>query len=236
MKIFVEDNYEHMSILAADVVSEFVKKGKTLGLATGSTPIGLYGELVKRYRANKLDFDGVRSINLDEYVGLSPDSKQSYRYFMNSFLFDLINIDKANTFVPRGDVDPFAECNRYDEIIEKHPIDLQVLGIGHNGHIGFNEPSDSISKFTHVVDLSKSTIDANSRFFATESVPKRAITMGIAQIFAAKRVVLLVSGEGKAEIIEKALKGPIMPQVPASILQLHNDLIVIGDRSAMKKI
>lgn len=236
MKIFTEGDYEHMSMMAANVVAPYICSGMTIGLATGSTPIGLYGELVKKCRANKIDFSRIKTINLDEYVGLDKDSKQSYRYFMDSFLFDLVNIDKRNTFIPNGNGDLDKECKRYDELIERYPIDLQILGIGHNGHIGFNEPSDSFSKNTHVVELTKSTMDANSRFFTGEKMPEKAITMGIAQIFSAKSIILLVNGESKADIIREALLGPITPRVPASILQLHEDLTVIGDMAALKYV
>lgn len=237
MKIYSNDNYEHMSICAADILCEAIRPNCVLGLATGSTPVGMYSELIRRYEAGKLDFRNVTTVNLDEYVGLRPSNEQSYRHFMNEHLFDRINIDKERTFVPDGSSDPELECKKYNDLLSSLTIDVQVLGIGHNGHIGFNEPSDEFSKLTHAVRLSPSTIKANSRFFASPSdVPISAITMGIGQIFAAKRILLLVSGKEKAEIVERALFGPITPKVPASVLQLHGDLVVVGDEAALSRI
>ncbi len=238
MRIYCGKDYEGASRIAANIISAQVimKPDCVLGLATGSTPIGTYEQLIKWYEKGDLDFSAVHSINLDEYRGLKPDNDQSYRYFMNTHLFDSINIDKKNTFVPDG-TEPDADkaCKDYDEIIRSHGgIDLQVLGLGHNGHIGFNEPADSFCKGTQCVKLAESTISANARFFASaDEVPKEAYTMGIGSIMQAKKVIVIVSGEGKAEIVKKAFLGPVTPQVPASILQLHNDVILVGDEAAL---
>jgi len=238
MRIYKGKNYEEMSRIAANILSAQVtmKPDCVLGLATGSTPIGTYKVLAERCAKGDLDFSQVKSINLDEYVGLSGEHDQSYRYFMNTNLFDHINIDKANTNVPNGlakDVD--AECARYNEVIHTlGPIDIQVLGMGHNGHIGFNEPADHFPLETHKVDLAQSTIDANARFFASaDEVPRQALTMGIKTIMQAKAVLVVVNGIGKAEIVKKAFTGPVTPQVPASILQMHPNVILVGDEEAL---
>ena len=237
MKVYIGKNYDEMSRIAANVLSAQVmmKPDCVLGLATGSTPIGTYKVLIERCAAGDLDFSQVKSINLDEYVGLSGEHDQSYRYFMNNNLFNHINIDKANTNVPNGlaeDVD--AECERYNNVINTlGPIDIQVLGMGHNGHIGFNEPDDHFPLETHKVDLAQSTIDANARFFASaDEVPRQALTMGIKTIMQAKKVLVVVSGKDKAEIVKKAFAGPVTPQVPASILQMHPDVILVADEAA----
>ena len=237
MKVYIGKNYDEMSRIAANVLSAQVmmKPDCVLGLATGSTPIGTYKVLIERCAAGDLDFSQVKSINLDEYVGLSGEHDQSYRYFMNNNLFNHINIDKANTNVPNGlaeDVD--AECERYNDVINTlGPIDIQVLGMGHNGHIGFNEPDDHFPLETHKVDLAQSTIDANARFFASaDEVPRQALTMGIKTIMQAKKVLVVVSGKDKAEIVKKAFTGPVTPEVPASILQMHSDVILVADEAA----
>lgn len=231
MRIIKASNYNEMSRCAANIIAAQItlKPDSVLGLATGSTPIGTYKLLVESYQQGNLDFSKVRSVNLDEYCGLDGSHDQSYRYFMNTNLFNRVNIDMANTNVPNGiATDLEQECKRYDRLLEElGGVDLQLLGIGHNGHIGFNEPNEFFDKATHVVELKQSTIDANSRFFEKiEEVPKRAITMGIKSIMSAKKV-LLVAGADKKDIIERALFGPITPQVPASVLQFHNDLIVV---------
>ena len=220
--------------------AELMEKGvKVLGLATGSTPVGAYKQLVEWYNKGDLDFANVTSVNLDEYKGLSPENDQSYRYFMNTNLFNHVNINKERTFVPNG-LEPDSEkaCAAYNEIIRSvGGIDLQLLGLGNNGHIGFNEPGAAFEKETHCVDLTESTIQANKRFFEkVEDVPTQAYTMGIKNIMQARKVLLIVSGEGKAEILDKVLYGPVTPQVPASILQLHNDLTVVADEAAMSVI
>jgi len=237
MRVYIGKDYDEMSRIAANVLSAQVtmKPDCVLGLATGSTPIGTYKVLIDRCAKGDLDFSQVKSINLDEYVGLSGEHDQSYRYFMNHNLFDHINIDKANTNVPNGlaeDVD--AECERYNNVINTlGPIDIQVLGMGHNGHIGFNEPADHFPLETHKVDLAQSTIDANARFFASaDEVPRQALTMGIKTIMQAKKVLVVVSGKDKAEIVKKAFTGPVTPQVPASILQMHADVILVADEAA----
>ena len=201
-----------------------------MGLATGSSPLGTYKQLIEWYEKGDIDFSKVVSVNLDEYVGLDGGSDQSYRYFMNKNFFEHINIDIKNTFVPNGcAVDLAGEGKRYDEhIAELGGIDLQLLGIGLDGHIGFNEPDKYFVKSTHVVDLHESTIKANSRFFANiDEVPKRAITMGMVSIMQAKKILLIASGKEKRDILEKAFYGPITPEIPASILQLHPDITVI---------
>ncbi|HHV50627.1 MAG TPA: glucosamine-6-phosphate deaminase [Clostridiales bacterium] len=232
MRVIKVGSYEEMSRVAANIIAAqiILKPDSVLGLATGSSPVGTYKRLIEMCKSGDLDFSRITTVNLDEYCGLDGSHEQSYRYFMDVNLFNHVNIDKANTHVPSGTASDFnQECKRYDQLIEGlGGIDLQLLGIGHNGHIGFNEPEDFFEKGTHLVDLKQSTIDANSRFFERkEDVPRQAITMGIKTIMSAKKVLLIASGADKKEILEKALYGPITPQVPASILQLHNDLTVV---------
>lgn len=241
MKIYVTEDYQGMSRKAANIVSAQVilNPASVLGLATGSTPIGMYKQLIAWYKKNDLDFAQVKSVNLDEYVGLPPTHDQSYRYFMQTNLFDHVNIVPANTNVPNGLAeDPEAECERYNQIIRSTGgIDIQVLGMGHNGHIGFNEPGEAFELETHVVDLTERTIDANARFFANrDEVPRRAITMGIKSIMQARRILVVVSGEDKAEIVKAAFTGPVTPKVPASILQMHPDVVLVGDKAALSKL
>lgn len=241
MKFYCGEDYKAMSCIAANIISAqiIMKPDCVLGLATGSSPEGTYAQLVEWYKKGDLDFSQVTSVNLDEYKGLSGDNDQSYRYFMNSHLFDHVNIDKSRTFVPNG-LEPDSEkaCREYDEVVAATGgVDLQLLGIGHNGHIGFNEPASEFCKNTQCVDLTESTIEANKRFFEKEEdVPRQAYTMGIGTIMRAKKILLVASGEGKADIIAKAFTGPITPEVPASILQLHNDVTVVCDKAAMSKI
>ena len=238
MRIICAKDYKKMSEMAADIIGAQVllKPDAVIGLATGSTPIGTYEELVRRYEAGRLDFSKIKTVNLDEYRGLTKDNDQSYYYFMHSHLFDHININKNNTKVPDGmEPDALKAGQDYENIIKNYGgIDLQLLGLGNNGHIGFNEPGDEFIDKTHVVDLTESTIEANKRFFASiNDVPKQAYTMGIGSIMRAKRVLMVVNGKGKAEIVKEAFFGPITPKVPASILQLHNDFILIGDVEAL---
>ncbi len=241
MQIIRTTDYDHMSRMAANIISAQVimKPDCVLGLATGSTPIGTYEELVRRYENKDLDFSKVTSINLDEYKGLSAENDQSYRYFMNEHLFRHINIRQECTYVPDGlEPDSDKACAAYNSIIAAAGgIDLQLLGLGHNGHIGFNEPSDVFEKETHCVDLAQSTIDANSRFFASmDEVPRQAYTMGIGTIMKAAKVLVIVSGESKAQIVKDAFFGPCTPQVPASILQLHSNVVLVGDEAALSLI
>lgn len=240
MRIYKTTGYDDMSRKAANVISAQVitKPDCVLGLATGSSPIGTYKQLIEWCQEGNLDFSSVKSVNLDEYKGLSKDNDQSYYYFMYNNLFKHINIDLTQTNVPDGtEPDSTKECSRYDKVIESvGGIDLQLLGLGHNGHIGFNEPDDVFEKTTHCVDLQPSTIEANKRFFANvDDVPRQAYTMGIKTIMQAKKVLLIVSGADKADILKAALFGPVTPQVPASILQFHNDLIVVADEAALSK-
>ena len=232
MKFIKVKNYEELSKIAANIISAQItlKPDSVLGLATGATPIGTYKALINKNQNGDVDFSKVKTINLDEYVGLSVDNPQSYRYFMDNNLFNHINIDKNNTFVPNGNIKDVENSTQdYDNLVENMGgIDLQLLGIGVDGHIGFNEPDSCFTKSTHIVNLDESTIEANSRFFTCkEDVPKRAITLGMACIMAAKKILLIANGENKKEILEKAIYGDIRPQVPASILQLHNDVTVI---------
>ena len=238
MRIYECADYRAMSRRAASLIAAQVvlKPEGVLGLATGSTPIGLYSQLVEWYKQGDLSFAGIRSVNLDEYLGLAPTHEQSYRYFMQQNLFDHIDIDKENTYVPNGmaeDVD--AECAAYDERIQEFGgIDLQLLGIGHDGHIGFNEPADHFSCGTNCVELTDMTIDANARFFANrDDVPRQALTMGMQAIMQARAILMVVSGADKAEIIRKSFCGPITPEVPASILQLHPNVTIVGDEAAL---
>ena len=234
-------DYDDMSRKAANIIGAQVvsKPNCVLGLATGSTPIGTYARLVEGYENGDLDFSQVTSVNLDEYRGLTHDNDQSYYWFMNHHLFSKINIDTNNTYVPDGTIEDADEaCKKYDEIVRNAGgQDLQLLGMGHNGHIGFNEPCDHFVKDTNCVTLAQSTIDANARFFASkEEVPTQAYTMGIGTIMQAKKILVVVSGTDKADIVEKAFFGDITPQVPASILQLHEDVVVVGDEAAFAKI
>ncbi|MBM6948371.1 glucosamine-6-phosphate deaminase [Mordavella massiliensis] len=237
MKIYKADDYRGMSRIAANIISAqiILKPDCVLGLATGSTPIGTYEELVERYNKGDLDFSAVTTVNLDEYKGLTKDNDQSYYYFMHHNLFDHVNIPAENINLPDGtEPDSKKECARYEGLIRSlGGADLQLLGLGHNGHIGFNEPADAFDNETHCVDLQESTIEANKRFFASaDDVPRQAYTMGIGTIMRAKKILLVASGKDKAEIVKRAFTGPVCPQVPASILQLHPDVTVVVDAEA----
>lgn len=241
MKIYKAKDYKDMSRKAANIISAQVimKPNCVLGLATGSTPIGTYDQLVEWYNKGDLDFSEVTTVNLDEYKGLPRTNDQSYYYFMHQHLFDRVNIDPERTNVPNGmEPDAEKECGRYEELIRSlGGVDLQLLGLGHNGHIGFNEPGEAFEKETHCVDLTESTIEANKRFFASaDDVPKQAYTTGIKTIMQAKKILIVVNGENKADIVERAFFGPVTPEVPASILQLHNDVTLVGDEAALAKI
>lgn len=241
MNIIVAADYDGMSRSAADVVESVMKDTPecVLGLATGSTPIGMYECLVEDAAKGDISFDGVKTFNLDEYCGLSGDHDQSYRYFMDQNLFDHVNVDKAETHVPNGCAeDVEAMCQSYeDAICDAGGIDIQVLGIGHNGHIGFNEPCDHFPVCTHEVDLTESTINANSRLFDDiNEVPRKAVTMGIGTIMKARKIVVLANGEGKADIVSRAFTGPVLPEVPASVLQLHPDVTIVLDQAAASKL
>ena len=237
MKFICGEDYAEMSLKAAEIIAEQVKTKPdcVLGLATGSTPIGTYKELIKGYENGDLDFSLVKTANLDEYRGLEKTNDQSYDYFMKDNLFNHININFENLNIPNGEKpDAEEECARYEAVVKAlGGQDLQLLGMGHNGHIGFNEPADEFPKVTHCVDLQESTIQANKRFFEkVEDVPTQAYTMGIGTIMQAKKILVIASGADKAEIIKKAFFGPITPQVPASILQLHPDVTVVVDEAA----
>ena len=241
MRIYKAKDYEEMSRKAAGIVSAqiIMKPECVLGLATGSTPVGLYKQLIEWYRNGGLDFSGVRTVNLDEYKGISRENDQSYYYFMHQNLFDHVNIPAGNTHLPDGmEPDSEKECRRYEELIQSMgSVDLQLLGIGHNGHIGFNEPADAFDKLVHCVNLTQSTIEANKRFFASaEEVPRQAYTMGIQTIMRSKKILIIANGEGKADIVRDAFFGPITPMVPASVLQLHNDVTLVADEAALSKI
>lgn len=232
MKFITVDSYEKLSRQAANIISAqvIIKPDSVLGLATGSSPLGTYRQLIDWYEKGDIDFSECISVNLDEYVGLGGENDQSYRYFMNHNFFHAINIKPENTFVPNGLAEDLtAECEKYDaRIADLGGIDLQLLGIGLDGHIGFNEPDDYFVKNTHVVELHESTIKANSRFFENGAeVPRRAVTMGMVSIMQAKKILLIASGKNKRDIVEKAFFGPITPKIPASILQLHPDITVI---------
>ena len=241
MRIYKAKDYEEMSRKAAGIVSAqiIMKPDCVLGLATGSTPVGLYKQLIEWYRNGDLDFSGVRTVNLDEYKGISRENDQSYYYFMHQNLFDHVNIPAGNTHLPDGmEPDSEKECRRYEELIQSMgSVDLQLLGIGHNGHIGFNEPADAFDKLVHCVNLTQSTIEANKRFFASaKEVPRQAYTMGIQTIMRSKKILIIANGEGKADIVRDAFFGPITPMVPASVLQLHNDVTLVADEAALSTI
>ncbi len=237
MEVVICDSYEDMSRRAADVFAAQIQEEpeSILGLATGSTPIGLYADLVKDYQDGIIDFSKIQTFNLDEYRGLDPEHDQSYRYFMQKNLFDHVNIDPTATHVPDGaNPDADAACAAYEEAIDiAGGIDLQLLGLGHNGHIGFNEPCDEFPVGTHLVELTESTIRANSRLFdSIDEVPREAYTMGIGTIMKARGIVLVASGEDKAKIVREVVLGPVKPEVPASVLQLHPNVTVFVDAAA----
>ena len=241
MRIYECADYRAMSRRAASLIAAQVvlKPEGVLGLATGSTPIGLYSQLVEWYKQGDLSFAGIRSVNLDEYLGLSPHHEQSYRYFMQDNLFDHIDIKPENTHVLNGLAkNPEAECEAYNKLIrDLGGIDLQLLGMGHNGHIAFNEPGDDFGLETHLVDLTESTIEANKRFFESrDEVPRHALSMGIKNIMNARRILIIVSGEEKADIVKEAFTGPVTKDVPASVLQLHPDVTLVGDKAALHKL
>lgn len=241
MKIYSAPDYQGMSRKAANILSAHVilKPTSVLGLATGSTPIGMYKQLIDWYNKGDVDFSQVHTVNLDEYLGLAPTHDQSYRYFMQTNFFDHINVKPENTNVPNGlAADPEAECARYNQVIaDLGGIDIQVLGMGHNGHIGFNEPEEAFELETHVVDLTDTTIDANARFFASrDDVPRQALTMGIKSIMQARHILVVVSGTDKADIVKTAFFGPVTPKVPASILQMHPNVSLVADEAALSKL
>lgn len=241
MELIRCNDYEDLSKKAAQVILDEVKANPeiVLGLATGSSPIGTYKYMVEAYNHGEVDFSKVTSVNLDEYKGLGPDDDQGYRYFMNEHLFDHVNIDKKNTYVPNGlELDSDKACAEHEKVIESvGGIDLQLLGLGGNGHIGFNEPGDEFIKGTHCVDLTEATIQANSRFFdSIDDVPKQAYSMGIGNIMAAEKIVLVVSGKQKAQALYDMIYGAITPKVQASILQFHKDVVIFADKEALSVI
>lgn len=241
MRIYKVKDYDEMSRKAANIISAqmILKPDSVLGLATGSTPIGAYKQLIEWYEKGDLDFSEIRSVNLDEYKGLDASNPESYAYFMHHNLFDHVNIKPENSFIPDGTIEDASKaCEQYNQIIHNiGEIDLQLLGLGQNGHIGFNEPSDTFAKETHCVDLTPSTIQANSRFFdSIEEVPTQAYTMGIKTIMRAKHILLVANGSAKADALYRSLFGPITSQVPASILQLHDNVSVVADEAALSRI
>ncbi len=241
MKIIRAKDYNDMSRKAANIISAQVimKPNCVLGLATGGTPVGIYKQLIDWYNKGDLDFSEVTTVNLDEYRGLPRDNPQSYWYFMHDNLFNHVNIDHDRINLPDGtNQDAKEECQRYDDIIQYvGGIDLQLLGIGHDGHIGFNEPGSAFELGTHCVDLTEETIEANKRFFASaDDVPRQAYTMGIKTIMQARKVLLVASGKDKAAIVKKAFFGPVTPEVPASILQMHPDFILVADEAALSDL
>ena len=241
MKIYKVSNYHEMSkkaasILAAQIVAD---PKSTLGLATGSTPIGAYEFLCKWYQEGILDFSRIKTMNLDEYRGIKRENSQSYYHFMKEHLFDHVNIKEENTHIPDGECeDANTICREYEKLIQKgNGVDLQLLGIGRNGHIGFNEPAETFARECHCVTLAQSTIVANKRFFEkAEDVPRQAYTMGIGTIMKAEKILLLASGEDKAEALYQTICGPVTPKVPASILQFHKNVIIIADEAALSKV
>lgn len=241
MKLIITKNYEELSKVAAEEFAKIVieKPSAVLGLATGGSPVGMYKELIRKCENKELDFSNCTSINLDEYIGLNPEHEQSYRNFMNTNLFNHININKAKTFVPNGLAENLEEeCKNYDRKIEElGGIDVQLLGIGNNGHIAFNEPGETLSAGTHIISLTESTIEANARFFdSADEVPRMALTMGLGGIMKAKKIILIASGEGKAEAIQGLFSGKITTENPATMLQMHRDVVVVVDEAAAKLV
>ncbi|MDW7669794.1 MAG: glucosamine-6-phosphate deaminase [Bacillota bacterium] len=241
MQIYVKDDYDSVSKKAAQIIAAqmILKEDSVIGFATGSTPEGTYKNLVRMYKEGKINFSGITSFNLDEYYCIDPKNKQSYAYYMNKHLFDHVNIVRDNIHIPNGMSDDVeTECKKYDKkIAESGHIDMQILGIGKNGHIGFNEPDLRFEAGTHLVELDLATIEENSRFFESlEDVPKKAISMGIRNIMHSKKIILIANGDNKSKILEEMLFGDITPNVPASILQLHNNVTLILDKKAAKYV
>ena len=236
MKVIITENYEEMSKKAAEIVIGIVKNNPeaVLGLATGSSPIGLYKNMIKDHVENGTSYKNVRTVNLDEYVGLTADHDQSYAYFMRDNLFNHVDIDLASTNLPCGAAaDLQAECDRYNALLDTCQQDVQVLGLGSNGHIGFNEPGTPLDSVTHIVDLTENTIKDNSRLFASiDEVPRQALSMGIKNIMKAKSIVMVVSGKNKAVAVKGMVQGKITVDLPASVLQLHPNVTVICDKDA----
>lgn len=239
MNIIVTKNYDELSKVAAKEMADVVKSNpkSILGLATGGSPIGMYKELIRMNKEGEIDFSKVTTVNLDEYVGLSGEHPQSYRYFMNDNLFNHINIDKKNTYVPNGLAKNVEEeCKNYDnKIAQLGGTDVQLLGIGNNGHIAFNEPDETLVSGTHLTGLTENTIEANARFFdSIDEVPKTALTMGLGEIMKSKKIIVIASGESKAEAVKAMVSGKISTNMPASMLQMHRDVVVIVDEAAAK--
>ncbi|MDU5109171.1 MAG: glucosamine-6-phosphate deaminase [Clostridium sp.] len=239
MKIIITKNYEELSKVAANEMAETIKNNPKaiLGLATGGSPIGMYNELIRMNKEGEIDFSTITTVNLDEYIGLSGEHTQSYRYFMNDNLFNHINIDKKNTYVPNGLAENVEEeCKNYDaKIADLGGTDVQLLGIGNNGHIAFNEPDQELVAGTHLTGLTEDTIKANARFFnSIDEVPKTALTMGLGGIMKSKKIIVIASGEGKAEAVKAMVNGKISTNMPASMLQMHRDVVVIVDEAAAK--
>ncbi len=238
MEIRIFENKESLSRAAANYFIEVLKEESkpVLGLATGSSPLGLYEKLIESYKRGEISFENVHTYNLDEYVGLDGSHEQSYRYFMNENFFNHVDIDLNNTNVPNGLLDADESCREYNLALQEYEIDIQVLGIGSNGHIAFNEPGTSFSSVTHKVDLKEKTIQDNARFFASiDEVPKQAVTMGLANIMKAKKIILIATGEHKAEALRQMILGEITEELPASILQFHPNVVILTDREAAKK-
>ncbi|MBM7565435.1 glucosamine-6-phosphate deaminase [Paenibacillus sacheonensis] len=236
MQLKTFDSPADLDQYAAQLFAAALKENpeSTLGLATGSTPIGIYEKMIMLYEKGEISFKSATTFNLDEYVGLSPDHEQSYARFMSRHLFSHIDLPAANAHLPKGTVtDLEAECAEYDRMLEERPVDIQLLGLGHNGHIGFNEPDDELQGGTHIVELEPETREANARFFdSIDEVPTRAITMGVGSILKAESILLVVKGADKAEIVKQALRGPITTECPASLLQTHKNVTVLVDREA----
>ena len=236
MKVIITENYEEMSKKAAELIIDVVKKNPkaVLGFATGSSPIGLYQNLIKDHKENGTSYQQVLTVNLDEYVGLNAEHDQSYAYFMRTKLFDYIDVDKKNTNLPNGVApDAKAECDRYNALLAENQQDVQILGLGSNGHIGFNEPNTPFDSVTHLVELTENTIKDNSRLFKSiDEVPRTALSMGIKNIMQAKSIVMVVSGKNKAEAVKGMVKGEITPALPASVLQLHPCVTIVCDKDA----
>lgn len=240
MKVIITENYEEMSRVAADIIISTVKSNPCaiLGLATGSSPIGTYDNMVKDHIENGTSYKNVRTVNLDEYVSLAPEHDQSYAYFMRKNLFDRVDIDLSNTNLPSGIApDASEECDRYNALLDTMKQDIQLLGLGSNGHIGFNEPGTPFGSVTHLVDLTENTIKDNSRLFSNiDDVPRQALSMGIKNIMQAKSILMVVSGANKADAVYGMVKGEVTPSLPASVLQLHPDVTIVCDKAAASKL